>query len=170
MRRIILVEDDLLLANDIKNILKDSDAEIIINIKTYDEAIIAINELRPDLVIIDVKLKGTKTGIQLGAYLLESELAPYIYLTGSVDRLTLDNIKDTRPYGFITKPYKEVDLKTMVDIVINNYEYKFVDIKRNYSFDEIEDDSPFVIKKIINYIDANIYEKIDIKKLASLTH
>ncbi len=170
MKRVIVVEDDLLVANDIKNILHELDVETIINIKTYEEAIDAIQDLNPDLVLIDVKLKGSKDGIQLGIYLLEKDHVPYIFLTGKTDKLTIDNIKNTRPYGFIAKPFKPIDLIAAVSIAINNYSHKFVDVKRNFSHDKLIDDSPFIIKRVINYIDNNIYEKIEIKHLSSLTN
>ena len=170
MKRVIVVEDDLLVANDIKNILQELDIETIINIKTYEEAINAIQDLTPDLVLIDVKLKGSKDGIQLGMYLLEKDQVPYIFLTAKTDKLTIDNIKNTRPYGFIAKPFKEIDLNAAVSIAINNYSHKLVDVKRNFSYDKLVDNSPFIIKKAINYIDNNIYEKIEIKQLSSLTN
>ena len=169
MKRIIVVEDDLIIANDIKNILHELELEIIINIKNYQEAIIAIEEHQPDLVIVDVRLKGDKNGIHIGKYLLQKDQTPYIFISNQTDRLTIDNIKNTRPYWFLAIPFKAIDLIAAVSITLNNYSYKNIDVKRYFSNEEIIDDSPFIIKKIINYIDTNLYEKIEIKKLSSLT-
>lgn len=104
---IVVVEDELLIALDIKEILNEQGYEVIINVTSVEKAIAIIEEHDPILVLIDINLKQDKDGIELGQYLLIKDKIPYIYLTSYHDKLTLDRVKDTRPHGYIVKPLKK---------------------------------------------------------------
>lgn len=164
--KILLVEDELFIAEDIKAIFED-DYDVYINIVNYEQAIKAIETIRPDLVLIDVKIKGYKDGIELGQKLLDNDTIPFIYITSFTDDVTIERIKNTRPYGFISKPFKKNDLKAQVYLTINNFSLRKIDLLRSEK--EILDEVPLVIKNIISYINQNIYEKIEIDELAKLT-
>lgn len=164
---ILVVEDELLIARGIKSILSEEGYNVIINIVSVEQAIVAIEEHKPDLILIDINLKKDKDGVDLGHYLLEKDAVPYIYITSFSDKLTLDRVKDTRPYGYIVKPFKPIDVKTTIAIVLNNYKHRRIDIVRND--DEIHDDIPFVVKQTIDYIHQNINEKIEVSELIKMS-
>jgi AraC-like DNA-binding protein len=164
---IVVVEDELLIALDIKEILNEQGYEVIINVTSVEKAIAIIEEHDPILVLIDINLKQDKDGIELGQYLLIKDKIPYIYLTSYHDKLTLDRVKDTRPHGYIVKPFKEVDLITTISIVINNFKHNKIDPKRNQ--EEVNNEIPFKIKETITYINNHVYDKIEVSELSALT-
>jgi YesN/AraC family two-component response regulator len=164
---ILVVEDEAIIALDIKEILNEEGYEAIVNISSVEEAIEAINRYHPSLVLIDINLKKEKDGVYLGQYLLEKDTIPYIYITSYSDKSTMDRVNETRPYGYIVKPFKPSDIKTTVSIVLNNNRHRNVDVVRENN--EMTDDIPFILKQTIKYIDENIHEKILVSDLAKLT-
>ena len=166
-KTILIVEDEFIIAKDLEGLLLSEGYDVIAFITTVDAAIEIIEEKKPDLVITDISLVGIKDGVDLGRYLIAKDTTPFIYLTSHADKLTLERVKETRPYGFIVKPFKDSDVIATVDIVLSNYIHRNIDVIR--SQEEIVDDVPFVMKKVISYIHENINEKILIDDLASLT-
>jgi AraC-like DNA-binding protein/CheY-like chemotaxis protein len=164
---ILIVEDELIIALDIKEILNEEGYDAIINIVNVDDAITAVESLNPSLVLIDINLKQDKDGVDLGTYLLQKDKVPFIYLTSYSDKTTLERVSETRPYGYIVKPFKPADLKTTVAIVLNNFKHRNIDVIRQDK--EINNDIPFILKQSIKYINENITEKIKISELAQQT-
>lgn len=164
---ILIVEDELLIALDLKGILEQEGYNVIINIVTVPDAIKAITLHNPILVLLDINLKQDEDGVSLGHYLLNKDTIPYIYITSYSDNVTLDRVKDTRPHGIIIKPFKVQDVKSTIAVVLNNYKHKHIDAIR--TDEQIEDEIPFILKGVVEYINSNIYEKIDIHELSAIT-
>jgi len=164
---IIVVEDELLIAMDIKGILEDDGFNVIIDVVTVEKAIEMIDLHQPSLVLIDINLNQNKDGVDLGRHLLEKDSIPFIYITSYSDKATIDRVNETRPYGFLVKPFRSHDIKTCVSLVLNNYKHRKIDIIRQET--PLSTDIPFRIKQTINYINDNISEKIEISKLAEIT-
>ena len=167
-KKILIVEDEVLIAFDLKEILEEENHQAIINIPNIRTALDLIDSEKPDLVLIDINLKDNDDGVEIGKFLLKKDNIPYIYITSHTDKSTLDRVKETRPHGFIVKPFKPIDVKTTIEIVLNNFQHKNVDIMR--SIEPIKNDVPFRIKEVINYINNNIFNKIEIDNLAQLTN
>ena len=164
---ILIVEDEYLIARDIRNILLEEEYNVISEIDSVEIAIENIKRIKPDLVLIDINLKKNKDGIDLGMFLLANDSIPYIYITSNSDKLTVNRASDSRPHGYIIKPFRTIDLKTTVALVLNNYKHKNIDVLR---VDQILDDEvPFILKQTIQYIDTNITEKLEIMQLAQMT-
>ena len=166
--KILIVEDELLIAKDISIILEGEGYETVIGITTVDEAIISINQNEFTLVLIDINLRSNSDGVDLGNFLLKKDTVPFIYITSYSDNVTLDRIKDTRPYGIIIKPFKDIDVKSTISVVLSNFKYKNIDVFRNEEEQKI-DEVPFILKNVIQYINENITEKIEIQSLTKIT-
>lgn len=164
---ILIVEDELLIAKDISIILAEEGYDSHIGITTVQEAIEALSKNDYDVVLIDINLQNSSDGVELGNYLLNKDTVPYIYITSHSDNITIDRVKDSRPHAIIIKPYKPLDIKTTVSIVLNNYKHKKIDIIR--TDEPLTDEVPFMLKEVIKYIDINIKERIDIIDLSKLT-
>jgi AraC-like DNA-binding protein len=164
---ILIVEDELLIAKDMQLTLEEIGYKAHIGISNVDKAIAFIEEHTPMLVLIDINLNAEKSGVQLGKYLLEKQQIPYIYITSYADEKTLSTVNDTRPHGYIVKPYKDEDLKATISIVLNNFYHKKIDTIRNN--DNEKDPIPFRIRKVVDYINENLDKKIEISELANLT-
>ncbi len=165
--KIIIVEDELLIAMDMQVTLEKLGYEVIIDVTSVEQAIESIEEHNPALVLIDINLNRTKDGTHLGQYLLQKDAIPYIYITSYADKVTLDQVIATRPHGYIVKPFKSDDLKATIAVVLNNYYHKKIDTIRN---NENENDSvPYRIRKVIDYINSNLEKRIGIDELVALT-
>lgn len=165
--QILIVEDELLIAKDISLILEQEGYATRIGITTTEEAIVALSASDYAIVLIDINLRNGSDGVALGNYLLQLDTIPYIYITSHADNVTLDRVKDSRPHGVIIKPFKPLDIKTTVSVVLNNYKHKHIDIFR--SEEQLVNDVPFILKKVVKYIEDNINNRIDINELAQMT-
>ncbi|WP_395058837.1 response regulator transcription factor [Flavobacterium sp.] len=167
-KKILVVEDESLIALDIKKILEREGYEVITNIKTVETAIEAIEEHNPILVLIDINLNQLTDGIDLGNYLLVKDTIPYIYITSYSNKMTLDRAQETRPHGYIVKPFRPDSIIASVSVVLNNYKYKKIDTIR--SENPMEELTPKKMKQIVEYINANIHKKLDVELLLSITN
>ena len=165
--KILVVEDQFIIALDIKNILEAENYVVETDYESVANVINIIENNPPDLILIDIHLNEEQTGIDIGNYLLKKDSIPFIYITSYSDKVTLDKVKNSRPYGFIVKPYKKEDLVSTVFLAINNFQYRKIDFLRNN--DEERIDIPIQLKTTLEFIEKNITQKIDITQLAALT-
>lgn len=164
---ILVVEDKYLIARNIKNILENDGYKVISEIESVEDAIEVLKSREVNLVLLDINLKKDKDGIELGHYLLAKATVPFIYITSYSDKITVDRASETRPQGFLVKPFKAIDVITTVSIVLKNYSLRKIDQTR--AVEESTDEIPFVLKKTIDYINENINKNISIDELASKT-
>ena len=165
---ILIVEDELLIAKNISIILENEGYETFYGITDYVTACSLLEEKVFNLVLIDIQLNGISDGVDLGRYLSNKNTIPFIFITSNTDAITVNRVKETRPHGFIVKPFKPIDILTTVEIVLNNFSHVKIDSFR-YQNGIIDDDVPFILKKVVDYINDNISERITIEQLSSLT-
>ena len=166
--KILIVEDELLIAKDISLILEQEGYAAHIGTTIVEEALDELSKSDYALVLIDINLRNGSDGVELGKYLLQLDTMPYIYITSYSDNVTIDRVKDTRPHGIIVKPFKPLDIKTTVSIVLNNYKHKNIDVLRTDT--QLINDVPFLLKNVVKFIEDNISNRIDVNHLAKLTH
>lgn len=85
-----------------------------------NQAIKAIKTSRPDLVLLDVKIKGDQDGIELGGIIQEQYKVPFVYITSYSDKETVNRAKKTRPLGFIVKPFTKDDVYAAIEVALFN--------------------------------------------------
>lgn len=163
---VLIVEDEALIAMHIRAILEEEEYAVF-TVNNVDEAITCIEKENIALVLIDIHLNKDKDGIILGKYLLQQDTIPYVYVTSFADKETIDRAKETRPYGYIVKPFKDIDVITSTSIVLNNYKHKAIDVCRKEVY--FNDFIPFRLKEVICYINENIDKKLEIDELTSKT-
>lgn len=115
---ILVVEDESLVAKDIQNRLKKFGYTVPMIVASGEEAIEKATEFCPDLVLMDIQLKGKIDGIEAAQEIYASCNIPVIYLTANADDSTLERAKETNPSGYILKPFKEKELKTTIEITL----------------------------------------------------
>ena len=113
--KILIVEDEFIVANDLKIMLVKAGYEITGIASSVVQARKLIETKRPDWVLLDIMLKGDLTGIDLAWELREMQL-PFLYISANTNQSTLEAVKATHPYGFMVKPFRERDLIVMLDI------------------------------------------------------
>ncbi len=162
--KILIVEDELIIARDIKDILSSKGYFVTDICSSVVQAKESLNKTKPDLVLIDINLQGDLPGTEIGKFLLEKDKIPFVYITSYTDTKTIDDVKITRPMGYIVKPFKKIELLIAVELALNNHQLKKIDPNRNE--ESITSEAPLKIRETIAYINNNLENKIELKQLA----
>lgn len=118
--KVLIVEDEIFIAETIKMYLEERQHEVTGLAISYEEAFEAYNLCRPDLVLLDIRLYGPKSGIDFAAYLKEQVNGPpFIFLSSQKDQVILEQALETNPYGYLTKPFYKESLWTSIESSYN---------------------------------------------------
>ena len=126
---ILVVEDESIVAKDIQLSLKKLGYNVLGIFSNGMDAVSFVEETRPDIILMDIMLKGEMSGIEAADQIKARFDIPVIYLTAYADESTLSKAKVTEPYGYIIKPFKEIDLHTSIEMALYKHE-KTADIKK----------------------------------------
>ncbi|SDH18427.1 sigma 54-interacting transcriptional regulator [Mucilaginibacter gossypii] len=121
MKKILIVEDESLVGHHLKLILTSAGYKVTGISESVNEALTSIDEQKPDLVLLDIHLKGVSNGIDLARKLTERNMA-FVYLTANFQGALLEEAKSTMPFGFIVKPFREDDLLTTLDVAFYRHQ------------------------------------------------
>ncbi|MFH6604115.1 LytR/AlgR family response regulator transcription factor [Maribacter algicola] len=121
--RILIVEDNVIIADDMQSMLEEIGYEIVDNVIVYEQAEEVLKTKEVDLVLIDIILASDKTGIDLGKHIRENYNIPFIFVTSNSDRATVENAKTVKPNGYLVKPFEQQDLYTSIEIALSNFIY-----------------------------------------------
>ena len=121
-KRILIVEDQFIEAHDLQLILEKANYEVVGIVRSVDQALEQIEIEKPDLVFLDIMLKGNRNGIDLAQILKENYIG-FIFISANSSKTILDQAKITQPYGFIVKPFREQDVLTTLEIAFYRQEY-----------------------------------------------
>ncbi|MDC0008094.1 response regulator [bacterium] len=119
--RILIVEDNVIIADDMQSMLEEIGYEIVDNVIVYEQAEEVLKTQQVDLVLIDIILASDKTGIDLGRHIREHYDIPFIFVTSNSDRATVENAKMVKPNGYLVKPFEQQDLYTSIEIALSNF-------------------------------------------------
>ncbi|MBD2448367.1 response regulator [Nostoc sp. FACHB-152] len=118
---ILVVEDEAIVAKDLQNRLKKFGYKVCGITSSGQEAINKAREIKPDLILMDVRLKGQIDGIKAAEEIHKYLDVPVIYLTAYADENTLERAKITDPFGYLLKPFKERELQTSIEIALTKH-------------------------------------------------
>jgi two-component system response regulator LytT len=156
LANVLVVEDESIVSKDIQMSLKKLGYNVVGSAATGEKAVELANELQPDIVLMDIMLKGQMNGIEAAGAIKQSNKIPVIYLTAYTDESTLAKAKVTEPYGYIIKPFKEIDLHTSIEMALYKHSkeqevlkerdllYNIVDNKENNDFIFVKANSKLV--------------------------
>ena len=116
--RVLIVEDEKIIAFDLQRRLRSFGFEVIGSCSSGVEALDFCSRERPDIVLMDIMLEGELDGIATGKLLLERHQIPSIFLTAYSDAATLERAKVAQPLAYIIKPFKERELYTTLDVAL----------------------------------------------------
>ncbi|MDN3491544.1 LytR/AlgR family response regulator transcription factor [Winogradskyella bathintestinalis] len=131
IRNILIVEDELLIANLIKGYIEAYNYRCVGIAVDYKQAIELLNTKRIDLVLLDVTISSSKNGIDIANYINNTSQIPFIYLTSHSDQATLKQLEATEPNAYLSKPFKQIDIVTALNLVTKK-------IKNNSSIFELK--------------------------------
>ena len=118
---VLIVEDELVVANALADVLADLGYEVLDIVDTSDAAIAAVERQIPDIILMDIKLRGHDSGIVAANKIHELVTVPIIYITAFSDPETINQAIASSPYGYLTKPIRYAEVNTAIMLALKKY-------------------------------------------------
>lgn len=134
--RILVVEDESIVALDIQERLESLGYEVPATVGSGEKAVDQAGMLRPDLVLMDIQLQGRMDGVEAARQIRQRFDIPVIYLTANADHPTVQRAKVTEPFGYVIKPFEERELHTNIEVALYRHqaERKLKESEERYRF------------------------------------
>ena len=142
---ILVVEDEMIIAANISLQLTNLGYEVIGIIPRSEEVLPAIKQQLPDIILLDINLKGDLDGIELAHLIQQENKIPTIFLTANADEAHFNRAKAVNPYAFISKPFKKLDLQRAIELTINRIQEERASEKKV----QVNTDPPFLLSDCI---------------------
>lgn len=121
-KRILIVEDEQLVADDLRETLEYLGYNVVALVASGEDAIVQVELIQPDLVLMDIRLAGEMDGVEASQEIQSRFHVPVVYLTANADRATLERVKATHPFGYVLKPFDERTLATTIEIALSRHQ------------------------------------------------
>jgi DNA-binding NarL/FixJ family response regulator len=138
---ILIVEDEPLIAEDIRGYLEDSGFEVLGLVHEGEEALELLKSSQPDALLLDINLGDGMDGITLAGEIRKNYDFPFVFLTSHADKATLERAKQTIPSGYLLKPFDGKSLMTSLEVAIFNFQHASRK-SQNFNFKKINDFLP----------------------------
>ena len=116
--KILIVEDEPAIAHDIAAILSSNGYNVCGIAHSSTKAMDYLVTKSPDIALLDISIKGDKDGIDIAHIIKKKHNIPFVFLTSFADKDTIERVKETAPYGYIVKPFKERDLAPAIEVAL----------------------------------------------------
>ena len=164
--KILIIEDETIVALDIKRIVKNLGYEVTDTVTNFESAINSVEKNRPDIILSDINLNSDKNGIDIIETIQKKDFIPTIYITAYSDELTIQRAIKTNPMGYILKPFRKDDIKSALLLTI--YKLQNEKIEKNSSFIKLNDGYFYDLKNETLYYNTKPI-KLSIKERQLLT-
>ena len=158
--KIGVVEDEVIIADSICASLRQLGYDTTEAAASFTEALEIIEQEKPDLMLLDINLAGSKDGIQLAAEIKLRYDLPFIFLTANSDSATIERAKAVEPPAYLVKPFNKNELFTSIEICLSNYTRQ-----KHKKITEITDTSNFVVNDAIFIKDGYSFVKVFFKDI-----
>mgnify|MGYP003678232368 FL=1 len=158
--KILIVEDEMIIAANISLQLTALGYEVTGIIPRGEEALVHIEQQQPDILLLDINLKGNIDGIELAQIMQKTFNIPIIYLTANADEAHFNRAKSTNPYAFISKPFKKLDLERAIELTINR-----VKSEKEHTASSTEKIAPFILSDSLFVRHFEKMVRVDIKDI-----
>ena len=115
---VLIVEDDQVTAMELEAMLKERGHRSLAIVSSGEEAIAKVDELEPELLLVDIRLEGEMSGIEAVEKIQETHDIPVIYVTAHSDQDTLREAQSTKPEGYLVKPISDEELDVSIEMVM----------------------------------------------------
>jgi two-component system response regulator LytT len=155
--KILIVEDEILIADYLKELLQEENFTDILMAHSKEEAVELMHHFLPDIILMDINIQGVNSGIELVQE--KNEESGVIYITGQSDFALMTQAFETTPEAYLTKPIKKNDLIAAIRLLIYKQQLKFVTVRDGYNMVKINLDDVLFVKSENNYIDIQLAHK-----------
>jgi signal transduction histidine kinase len=121
---VLIVEDENIVALDMKYRLENLGYAVCCIVATGESAIAESRARKPDLVLMDIQLKGVMDGVEAASQIRRESEIPIVFVTAYADDATLDRVKLAGAYGYIVKPYHEREIRITIELALSKYRYE----------------------------------------------
>lgn len=160
--KILIVEDEVFIAEHLMHIILKYYPFTIKQAYSIELAIDQIEDFQPDLVLLDIRLDKGVEGIQIAEMLQKTYFIPFIFITSFTDEQIMQQALTTKPLGFMSKPYKEADIKAIIQIAIDQIitkEKNWLVVRENAKTTKVELDKVLFLMSDVNYIHIHTESK-----------
>ena len=193
MKKILIVEDEVIIAIDLKSKLTHLGYHVLGVVHNSDGLADKIASWQPHLILMDINIEGYRNGIEMAHIINERFKIPFVYVTSYTDKHTLEEVKKTNPVGYIIKPFTLEDIKVQLDLAfsrvsnsseklfpnleninkvykISGREYDIIeDLKLGLKIDQIAQ-KRFISENTVKSHLKRIYTKCDVHNKMELIH
>ena len=134
---ILVVEDEVIIAKDLTLTLTKLGYAIAAHCVSGEEAVKMAVEKQPDIILMDIMLKGDMTGIDAAKEIRNRQNTPVVFITAYSDEDTINRTNAAAPYGYIVKPFKPNDLRATIETALNRFREEGELRKENYILHKI---------------------------------
>lgn len=164
--KILIIEDESIVALDIKRIVKKFGYEVTDTVTNFESAINSVKKNRPDIILSDINLNSDKDGIDIIETIHKVEFIPTIYITAYSDEFTIQRAIKTNPMGYILKPFRKEDIKST--LLLTLFKLQNEKVEKNVSHIKLSDGYFYDLKNETLYYKTKPI-KLSIKERQLLT-
>jgi DNA-binding NarL/FixJ family response regulator len=135
LKRVFIVEDERIVATALQCQLENLEYEVAANVGSGEAALAKLESCTPDIILMDINLAGELDGIETAGEIAVKHQIPVVFLTAYSDDVTVERARTVGPYGFLTKPVRERDLKPAVEMALSRRE---IEAERDQLLDELK--------------------------------
>jgi two-component system, LytTR family, response regulator LytT len=155
--KILIVEDEVLIAEYIKELLGDEGFACVKTVHDQEHAIMLLRSFCPEIILMDININGYHTGIELAD--IKNPEAEVIFLTAQNDLATMQKALATNPVSYLTKPVRKTDLMAAIQLVLHKKKAPSLTIKDGYDVIKIKQDDILYVKSDNVYLDIHTKRK-----------
>ena len=149
--KVLIIEDDAFVALLLKEFLNKWGYTIVDCVSDGEKAIAAFEKYQPDLLLVDILLEGSLTGIDVVATIKKSKDVPVLYITSDLDSEIIEISKFTEPYGYLSKPFDENQLKATIETTISSFS------KINKKIGKLEEELSMAMMQVDELTETNAH-------------
>ncbi|WP_424961169.1 LytR/AlgR family response regulator transcription factor [Ekhidna sp.] len=157
--KVLIVEDNPITSQDLKEIIEENGMIVTDVVKTKQEAITSFQSNKPDILLVDINLKGGDDGVDLVTHFDQAQMIPVIFLTANSDKQTVERALKTNPSSYLTKPYDDRDVIIAIELAFKQHRQSTInsDLNNRPSFIFLKSGSRFEKVNIenIQYLQAD---------------
>ena len=136
--RIVVVEDERIVARDLENRLRNLGYQVVGSATSGEAALQQVQEQRPDMVLMDIVLAGSMRGTEVARRIWSEWRIPVVYLTAFSDALILEDVKGSEPYGYILKPFDSKQLHAVLQLALSRHNRESADVSVDHELSRSE--------------------------------